>query len=227
MLGESLNGVGQSNNLPGIIPSLFYRGRITNRLDYNLFASTTFIPVKSTIEGKEYPARNSEVFLQSSFVYKFSKEMNFAIGYTNIKSTSFQVVPEIQRQVWQQAIVEHRAFKGLMLHRFRLIEIINKNFAPVLNYQIAFEKPLQGRVLDNDEFYFTCFNEMFFDLSSNQKIFYQANWTFAGIGYKTLRAGKFEIGPLVQITFNSEQNSQNALYLLQILWLSDFKLFKH
>lgn len=224
MLCESLMCAGQSNNLPGIIPSLFYRGRITNRFDYNLFASTTFIPVKSTVEGKEYSARNSEVFLQSSFIYKFSKEINFAIGYTYIRGSSFQIVPEIQRQVWQQAIVEHRALKGLMLHRIRLIEIIKNDISPILNYQIAFEKPLQGRVLDSDEFYFTCFNEMFLDLSSNQPRFYQANWAFAGIGYKTHRAGKFEIGPLVQVTFNREHS---ALYLLQILWLSDFKLFKH
>lgn len=221
---DGLVAMGQDNILPGIIPSLFYRGRITNRFDYNVFSSATFIPVRSTVDGHEYSSRNSEVYIQPSLVYKFSERVNFAIGYTYITGNSFTATRETEQQVWQQGIVEHRAVRGLMLHRLRLSEKFNMNMSVALNYQIAFEKPLQGRILDEGEFYFTFFNESFFNLT-NQPTLYSANWTFAGLGFKTVNAGKFEVGPLIQATFNGDQGN-NTLYLFQILWIADSKLFK-
>ena len=162
--------------------------------------------------------------MQPSLVYKFSGSLNFAVGYTYISGNSFTATREIEQQIWQQAITENRALGGLILHRFRLTEKFKSNILLGLNYQIAFEKPLQGRILDEGEFYFTCFNESFLNLS-NQVPFYSANWTFAGIGFKTSKAGKFEVGPLIQATFNAEQ-SNNTLFLFQILWVADSKLLK-
>ncbi len=223
-MGKSLALIGQSNNLPGVIPSLFYKGSISNRFDYNVFASTTFIVTKSTIEGYQYPSRNSEFYIQPSLIYKHSDVLNFAVGYTYVNGNNFTEARETEQMIWQQAIIEHRAIKGLMLHRFRLVENLKKDIAPVFNYQVAFEKPLEGRVLDAGEFYFTCFNESFLNFSSTAR-FYSANWAFAGVGYKTLKAGKFEVGPLIQTTFTPQQGN-NTLLLLQILWLCDSKLFK-
>lgn len=215
----------QTNNLPGIIPSFFYKGKVNKRFDYNIFTSCTFIPVKSVEQGKQYTTRFSEVFLQSSIIYKYSKDVNFALGYTYIAGNSFSEKVETQHQIWQQAIVEHRIFKGYMLHRFRLIENINNKPAVLLNYQIAFEKPLQGRVLDVKEFYFSFFNEAFLNVSSFQTKFYTADWAFIGIGYKTPNAGRIEVGPLVQTIFNSN-NNHSTLFLLQILWLTDYTIHK-
>jgi hypothetical protein len=215
---------GQRNDLPGIIPSLFYRGSITNRFDFNVFASTTFIPVKSTVDGRNYPGRNSEIYVQPSLIYKYSGELNFAAGYTYIRGNSFKAANETEQQLWQQVIVEHKALKGMMLHRFRLVENLKKGVSPVLNYQVAFEKPLEGRVLDAGEFYFTCFNESFLNQSGTSR-FYSSNWTFLGLGFKTLKAGRIEFGPLIQTMFTSER-SHDTLYLLQILWLGDSGLFK-
>lgn len=214
----------QNQTLPGIIPSLFYKGRITNRLDYNIFASTTFIPIKSTIEGKELSPRNSEVYLQPGLIYKYSKELNFAIGYTFINASSFSSIAETRHQVWQQVIFEHKFLKGYMHHRLRLIENAVKDIAPQFNYQIAFEKPLQGRQLDAKEIYFTCFNESFINLSKHPTNILLSNWLFVGIGYKTSSIGNFEFGPLIQAYFNNEDKSQNTLLLFQLLWLTDYKL---
>ena len=214
----------QDQNLPGIIPSIFYRGRITNHFDYNLFTSATFITRASKVDGKEYGARNSEIYILPSLVYKYSKDFNVAVGYTFIRGNSFSAVTETEQQVWQQVIFEHRALKGFMLHRFRLAEGIKNNLSPTLNYQIAFEKPLRGRVLDEGEFYFTCFNESFINLSEPSSVFYKANWAFAGIGYKTSKSGKFEFGPLVQTTFINQSYQTNNLFLFQILWIGNTQL---
>jgi len=224
MFGSSLILSAQNHNLPGLIPSILYKGRITNHFDYNLFVSTTFIPIKSVIESKKYSPRNSEIYLQPSLIYKYSQDLNFSLGYTYIHSNSFSIEPENEQQFWQQAIIEHGLFKGRMLHRLRVIENIKKDLSPVLNYQIAFEKSLQGRILDAGEFYFTCFDESFLNLTSHAN-FYAANWGFVGIGYKTLNAGKIEIGPLIQTSFNIKNKEPNTLYLLQILWLTDYKIF--
>ena len=227
MFSKCLVSFAQNNNAPGVIPSLFYRGRITNRFDYNLFASATFITAKSTVSNQGYPSPNSEVYIQPSLVYKYSRELNLSVGYTYTNGNNFRNTRETEQQVWQQVIFEHRIFKGAMLHRLRLVENLNSSISAALNYQIAFEKPLQGRVLDNGEFYFTCFNESFVNLSSNASGVYQANWSFVGIGYKTSKAGKFEMGPLVQSAFHNETGGNNTLFLLQVLWIGDSQLFNH
>src|SRR5258705_12932819 len=147
MTCKSLLLVGQSNDLGGVIPSLFYRRNIINRFDYNVFASSTFIVTKSTIKGRQYPSRNSEVYVQPSLIYKYSDVLNFAVGYPYVNGNNFTEARETEQMVWQQAIIEHRAIKGLMSHRFRLMENLKKDIAPVLNYQVPFEKPLEGRVL--------------------------------------------------------------------------------
>jgi hypothetical protein len=214
---------GQRGNHSGIIPSVFFRGNITDRFDYNVFASTTYLPFRSGIKGSEYVRKNSELYIQPGLVYKYSSELNFAVGYTYIRSNSFTPIIETEQQIWQQIIFEHAAFKGLMLHRIRLIEDLKREHPTAFNYQIAFEKPLEGRVLDEGEFYFTCFNETFLNLSSNSGIY--SNWTFAGLGFKTFKAGKLEVGPLIQTAFNVGKRN-DTLYLLQVLWLFDSKLFR-
>jgi len=224
MTCKSLILIGQSNNLGGIIPSLFYKGSISNRFDYNIFASATFIPGKSTVQGHTYPGRNSEMYVQPSFIYKYSDALNFAVGYTYVNGNNFTEVRETEQQVWQQVILEHKAGRGLMSHRIRLVENLKNDISPVLNYQIAFEKPLEGRVLDAGEFYFSAFNESFLNLSG-VSIFYSANWIFVGLGYKTLKFGKIEVGPLIQTTFVPQQ-SNNTLFLLQVLWLTDSRMFE-
>ena len=83
---------------------------------------------------------------------------------------------------------------------------------------------MQGRVLDAGEFYFTCFNESIINLSSHPSNTFFADWIFVGIGYKTLKAGNFEIGPLVQSAYNKENKNLNTMFLLQLLWLTDYKL---
>jgi hypothetical protein len=227
MLGNCLISFAQNSSVAGAIPSLFYKGRITNRFDYNLFASTTFITTKSTVDGQPLPARNSEIYIQPSLVYKYSSELNVSVGYTYTNGNNFHNSRETEQQVWQQIIFEHRIFKGAMLHRLRCVENLSTTITPALNYQIAFERPLQGRVLDNGEFYFTCLNESFINLSSNASRVYQANWFFFGVGYKTAKAGKFELGPLVQTAFHSEGAGHDTLYLLQILWIGDSQLFNY
>src|SRR5258706_15359222 len=101
MMGKSLVLIGQSNNLPGVIPSLFYKSRISNRFDYNAFASTTFIVTKSTIEGRQYPARNSEFYIQPSLIYKYSDVLNFAVGYTYVNGNNFTEARQTEQMVCQ------------------------------------------------------------------------------------------------------------------------------
>jgi hypothetical protein len=102
------------SDLPGIIPSVYYKGSISNHFDYSVFASTTFIVTKSTIEGRECPSGNSEIYLQPSLVYKYSDRLNFATGYTGVNGNNFTETRETEQQV----IVQHKAaVRGLMSHR--------------------------------------------------------------------------------------------------------------
>jgi len=81
--------------------------------------------------------------------------------------------------------------------------------------------PLQGEELDNGEFYFNTYNEFYFITSGAGGATYNENWTYAGIGYKTAKYGKFEVGPLLQRVI-VDKHDIRYFNLLQFSWSHNF-----
>jgi hypothetical protein len=92
---------------------------------------------------------------------------------------------------------------------------------------IGYMVPLQGKTLDEGEFYFNCYNEFYFSLSNPsgrpRNAFYGENWTYGGIGYNFGKLGRLEVGPLYQAAYRDRNQDRRNLAMLQTMWVTNFK----
>ena len=86
---------------------------------------------------------------------------------------------------------------------------------------IGISKPIAR----DDKFYFNAYNEFFFNTYSASPNIYAENWAYAGVGFKTKKAGSFEAGPLYISWINASPNATLNFYYLQITWIThlDFR----
>ena len=218
----------------GIIPSLSQTGRISKRFNYNFFASETFDLTNRIIDGVSYPAKPLQTYIQPSLIYLYSPNLNFTGSLTYNYQRSNPDVPYFKEwRTWEQVIYSHKVSTGRMTHRVRFEQRFIKNqrtgnspMTTRIRYQLGFSIPLQGLQLDPGEFYFNCYDEAYFTLTvppgTVRSALYSENWAYAGIGYQTKKAGRVEVGPLLQFNVRDVAQDLRNLYLLQVTWITNF-----
>jgi hypothetical protein len=229
----SITAFGQNLGFYGFLPAYSQTGRITKKIDYNIFLSTTINAFNRTIDKVEYPASDLQLYIQPSIIYKMSPNMNFAGSYTYQRSNPLEKFHVNENRLWEQIIYSHILRKGRMTHRIRFEERFIKNnltkerpLSTRVRYQLGFSTPLEGKTLDPKEFYFNSYNEFYFSLTGNKNATYSENWTYAGIGYNTGKMGKLELGYLLQTSVRDLQQDLRFLNLMQVMWTTNFN-FKH
>lgn len=234
LLLESFLVQSQNLNFFGAIPSLSQTGRISNRLNYNFFISKTLDLFDTRIDGQYYPARPLQLYIQPSIIYVYSPDLNFSSSITYNYQRSNPDVPYFKEwRPWQQGVFAHDFSGARISHRLRFEERFIKNeitkkwpLTTRLRYQIGFNIPLQGKTLDNKEYYFNCYNESYLTLTvpdgTKRNALYSEDWVYSGIGYQTPNYGRIEIGPLLQFNVRDIQHDLRNLYLLQIVWITNF-----
>jgi hypothetical protein len=63
-------------------------------------------------------------------------------------------------------------------------------------------------------------------LTGNKNAVYSENWTYAGFGFNTTKAGSIEIGYLFQVLVRDPQKDLRFLNLVQIMWITSFDFKK-
>lgn len=220
----------------GIIPSISQTGRISNRFNYNIFASETFDLTNRVIDGVYYAAKPLQLYIQPSLIYVHSPNLNFTASLTyNYQRSNPNVLYFREWRTWEQVIYSHPLTNGRMTHRLRFEQRFIKNertgkspMTTRLRYQLGFSIPLQGIQLDPGEFYFNCYDEAYFTLTvpsgTVRSALYSENWAYAGIGYQTQKIGRIEVGPLLQFNVRDVEQDLRNLYLLQVTWITNFNL---
>ena len=223
----------QNIHFYGLLPALNQTGRIGNKLNYNLFASTTIDALKLIENGKTYPATDFQLYLQPSLIYVHSPNLNFAGSYTYQRNNPFNPAYSNEHRLWQQAIFSFAAGNARVTNRFRFEERFIQNrttgeypLSYRARYQISFNRPLQGKTLDPKEFYVNAYNEFYFSLTKSQRnALYSENWTYAGLGYNLGKMGRIELGYLFQ-TFVTKTQDLRFLNLAQVMWITNFNFTK-
>jgi hypothetical protein len=230
----SLSITGQNLDFIGIIPTLSQTGRISQRFNYNFFISETIDAFNKSTREIKYPASNLQLYIQPSIIYVHSPNLNFAASLTYNYQKSNPDVPFFKEwRPWEQVIYAHNLSYGRMSHRLRFEERLIKNeetgkwpMTTRLRYQIAFNIPLNGKTLEDNEFYFNCYNEFYFTLTVPEgqirNALYSEDWAYAGVGYQLPRLGRIEVGPLFQFNVRDRQQDLRNLYLLQVAWITNF-----
>lgn len=224
---------GQDLTFYGFLPALNLTGNLRGKFNVNLFSSTTIDAVNERISGIEYPATDLQFYLQPSLIYVHSPKLNFAASYTYQRNNPFQDNFVNEHRLWQQAIYSMPLGAGKLNQRLRVEERFIEN--RVLNtypyftrarYQIAFNRPLQGQMLDAHEFYLNMYNEFYFSLTGAKNATYSENWTYGGVGYDLGNIGRLEIGYLFQTAVRNAQKDLRFLQLAQVMWVKNFSLKK-
>jgi len=233
ILGISAHISAQNLSFYGVLPVWNQTGRISKKINYNLFISSTFDAFERKIDNVNYPANDMQFYFQPSIIYAFSQKFNVAGSYVYQRSNPINNNYVNENRLWQQMIYSHALNKGRMTHRLRFeerfIENRETNKAPLstrLRYQIGFNMPLQGRTLDVKEFYLNTYNECYFSLTGTKNATYSENWSYAGIGYNLGNAGKLELGYLLQISARNTQQDLRFLDLAQVMWSTNFNFKK-
>ncbi|WP_018342636.1 DUF2490 domain-containing protein [Cytophaga aurantiaca] len=228
-IGIGVHVQAQNLSFYGFLPAISQTGRISNKIDYNFFASTTIDAFKSIQNNVEYPAKDFQLYIQPSVIYKFSPDFNVAASYTYQRNNPLTGDYSNEHRLWQQCIFSKSLKKTRITNRFRFEERFIQNretgeypFSTRLRYQLGLNLPLQGKTLDVKEFYFNAYNEFYFSLTGAKNAIYSENWTYSGIGYKMSNATKLEMGYLLQIAARDKQQDLRFLNLLQVSLITNF-----
>ncbi|MEP6605732.1 MAG: DUF2490 domain-containing protein [Nitrosospira sp.] len=220
-------------NLFGVLPAISQTGRINDVFDYNLFLSTTVNATDRTIDGKQFAARDIQSYFQPSLIYKYSPQLNFAVAYVYQRTNPLNEDFTNENRAFQQIIFSTPVSTGNLYQRARFEERFITNarthespLSTRLRYMVGYNLPLQGERLDPGEFYLNTYNEFYFSTSGQRNALYSEDWLYGGIGYSTKNAGNIEIGPMLQTSVIDRLGHRRNLFLLQVLWSTNFDIFR-
>jgi len=209
--------------LYGVLPFVSKTGKVTDTFDYNLFASTTYNFRNTTFKGRDIPERDTQLYIQPSLIYKYSPDLNLALGYVFQRNNPFSSEYSNENRLWQQILGAHDLKGGRMTHRVRYEERFIHNtktggdpLSTRVRYQLGYSIPLEGKELDPGEFYLNSFNEFYFSLTGQKNATYSENWTYVGIGYLIPGVGKIEMGPLYQTVVVDKEGDRRDYVLWQL-----------
>lgn len=248
-----ITSFGQNLTFYGLLPVINQTGRINKKFNYNLFVSTTIDAFDSKWNNVEYKPTDLQFYFQPSIIYVHSPKFNIAASYTYQRNNPFNNTAAVnpsssafnnEHRLWQQAIFSFPVSKGRLTNRFRFeerfIQQKDNGYAVPndyhlftrLRYQLAFNMPLQGKTLDEKEFYLSAYNEFYFSLTGPKNVTgaknatYNENWSYIGTGYNFGKKGRLELGYLMQTFVRNANKDLRILQLAQVMWVTNFDFFK-
>lgn len=215
----------QNQNFYGIFPVVSHSGILSKKFEYNFFLFTALNTFKQEYDGVKYPKKAVMFYVENTLIYNFNPKFSVAASYTYQRNNPFTSDYSNENRLWQQ--VTYRAFlkKTKLIFRLRFDERFTKD-------RVTNERPLSTRLRglvgielrlkkDTDKYYFTAYNEFFFNTSKPTYSIYAENWAYAGVGIKTQKYGSFEVGPLyIGGVRNANIDLQNLIYL-QLSWITN------
>jgi hypothetical protein len=233
LLFVTLQASAQNLSFKGFLPAWNQTGKISNKINYNLFVSTTENAFSKTIANTYYPAQDLQLYIQPGFIYNLKSNFNIATGYAYQRDNPFKENYNNEHRLWQQCMFLHGLNKARMTHRLRFEErFIERRVThqyPLttrLRYLLGCHVPLSGEKTDPKEFYLHTYNECYFSLSETRNATYSENWSYLGVGYYFGKMGKIETGYLLQVAVRNKIHDIRMLNLLQVTWITHFDLFK-
>jgi hypothetical protein len=219
----------QSISFFGALPAINLTARLTEKCNFNMFASTTIDAFTREIDGINYPSSDLQLYLQPSIVYNPTKQINFSFSYTYQRNNPFRTIFVNEHRLWQQAMFIKNLNKGKLTNRFRFEERFIENkltehypLSTRLRYQIGYTVPLKRKQKETSKIYFNTYNEFYFSLSGQKNAFYSENWSYAGVGFNLSHYNKIELGYLFQTFVRNPAKDLRFLNLIQVTWIKNF-----
>ncbi|MBC7921297.1 MAG: DUF2490 domain-containing protein [Ferruginibacter sp.] len=157
--------------------------------------------------------------------YQVLDKVKVAAGYTHFTTYPYgehpvadQGAPTPEHRTHQDVQLADTVGRLVLSHRIRLEQrwlgqlaaddprrVAGWAFQNRIRYQLQANFPLEGAGIDDQEFYFTCFDELFIGFGKNVgDNVYNQNRILGGIGYQFRDNFQVEVGYLNQITQHAE-----------------------
>ena len=161
----------------------------------------------------QIPNQKSQLLLRAGIGYNLTESNNnvllgLAYVQSNWEEGDETISTTHEKRIYQQYLYKQKINNLFLTHRVRMEErFIANNYALRARYFLAYQKPLNSKLLNRRSIYVSGFNELFIDIS-NQK--FDRNRFFTGIGYGVTNDIRVETGYLIQ----SQKNSTRGQFQL-------------
>lgn len=218
------SALAQNIHTGGIFPTIDHSGSITNKLDYSLYYFGAF-PLVNFSETKLDETPFMLLFYgEQALNYNITNKLSFSASYVYQREKtgmdSYVNENRVHFQLTYKYAVNQVKFKHRLRFDNRFITDPNTDtntYKNRLRYLLGMELPIGS---DNNNWYFTSYEEAFFNTFKNANKVFAENWAYAAIGKRLNNNHKLEAGPLYITWFTGNNNWFNQYYL-QLTWISN------
>jgi len=225
--------ISQDINVFGFTPAISQTTPLSKKIDWGLFLCSTYIPTDYTFAGLNYPASDIRFQFGNSFTYKPTKTLGLTLGHLYQRNFPFDERYINEYRPYQQINFSHVLSNFKISHRLRFSErfIQNKTtsnypLTTMLQYLTSIQIPLQGKTIDENEFYLTGYAEEYLTLSGEKKYkTFSEFWAYVAIGYNFCKYGKLQTGFVYEWVIRNQNLDTRNLSYVELFWITNFDLF--
>ena len=214
----------------GLFPTIDHSGTLTNRLGYSLYYFGGVNLLNKRDDGAKEPSEFFVFYSEQALTYKLGKGFSVAGSYVYERQHPTGDNYRNEHRFYVQGTYTYNLGKTSLKHRLRFDgrfigdKISGKYpYTHRVRYLLGLSTPVSK---EHDRLYFSAYNEFFFNTYASSPVIYAEDWAYAGIGYRTRKAGNFEIGPLYMFWVNSGgRKDLTNFYYMQLTWAThiDFR----
>lgn len=215
--------VAQSLNHAGVFPTVIHSGTLSEKWSYSLYYFGAFNLYNDEVNGLQEEPNLFVLYGEQAISYNLGKGWSVAASYVYERQRPFATTYRNENRLYLQTAYEHNAGKSMLKQRLRFDGRFIQNratgetpFTHRLRYQTGITTPIGKK----DKYYFTAYNEFFFDTHKGANPTYSEDWAYAALGYKTGNAGTIEAGPLYIFWVLDNINTRKNMYYLQLSWIT-------
>lgn len=217
----------QSINVGGAFPTIDHSGTISNKLEYSLYYFAAFPLVNFTKPDVSMDSYFHLFYSEQALSYNVNKRFSLTgsyvyqrenVVYDNyVNENRFYVQSKYKHSINQLNLTHRLRFDGRFVHN----RFTNETpFTHRLRYLFGMDAPI------NEKFYFTCYEEAFFNTFENAAAVYGENWAYAALGQKLNERNKIEAG-ILYVTWNIGKQSWFNQYYFQLTWINHLNYRKN
>lgn len=215
----------QSLYFGGAFPTIDHSGDITNKFGYGLYYFGAFPLINFKKPNISKDASFLLFYSEQSLSYKLTDKLSLTGSYVYQRENAVYNNYVNENRFYAQIKYKHSIKNIHLTHRLRFDGRFIHNrftnetpFTHRARYLIGIDAPI------NEKFYFTAYEEAFFNTFKNAGAIYGENWAYVALGKELNEKNKIEAG-ILYITWNIGKQSWLNQYYFQLTWIShlDFR----
>ncbi len=217
----------QSVFVGGLFPTIDHSGTLTKKLDYSFYYFGAFPIIDFAKPNVSTDANFLLFYAEQALTFNATSKLSFTGSYLYQRSNVVYANFVNENRIYIQTTFKHTVKSVNIKHRLRFDNrFIQNRFTGETSYthRLRYLVSIDFKIKNN--FYFTAYEEAFFNTFKSASPIYGENWAYAAIGLKLNEKNKIETGPLY-IFWNTGGDNWFNQYYLQIIWVSHLHFIKN